>query len=78
VREVEQNLAALKAEIADRDRRHVNEVTKHQAEYTRLIEANTEKQKEVNRLDKELDQRKRELADVNAALDKWRQKLNGA
>jgi chromosome segregation ATPase len=70
-------LAQLKREFGELDRRHAREVGKVQAEYSRLVEANTEKQREVNRLDVELDKRKRELGGVMGQIEAIKQKLGG-
>jgi chromosome segregation ATPase len=70
-------LASLKREFADLDRRHASNVGQVQAEYSRLVSANTEKQKELNRLDVELDKRKSDLAAVNSQINAIKQKLGG-
>ena len=72
------NLDDLKREFADLDRRRAQRIVQHQYEDSRLISSLAEGRKELNRLDKELGVRRKELADVNAAIDRVRQKLNGA
>jgi len=74
----ELNLASLKKEFAELDRRRAHEVGKAQAEYSRLVAANNEKQKELNRTNADLDQRKAELKGVMGQIDAIRQRLVGA
>jgi hypothetical protein len=71
------NLATMKGEVAEAQAQYNKLAGKCQDDYTRMMTANTEKQKELNRTNAELDRVKAGLAVANAEFEKLRKKFGG-